>query len=57
VVGQIQRQLALIGVSDNPMFSQQAPKLMAMSLGSPQTLNQLATIAERMTPEIGQKQD
>lgn len=57
VVGQIQRQLALIGVSDNPMFSQQAPKLMAMSLGSPQTMNQLATIAERMTPEMGQKQD
>lgn len=57
VVGQIQRQIAMIGMSDNPIFNQQAPRLMAMSLGSPQTTNQLATLAERMTPVMGDKQD
>lgn len=56
VVGQIQRQIAMIGISDNSTLSQQAPRLMAMSLGSPQTPNQLATIAERMTPTMGEKQ-
>lgn len=57
VAGQIQRQIALIGMSSNPAFNQQAPRLMAMTLGAPQTANQLATIAERMTPVMGDKQD
>lgn len=57
VVGQIQRQIAAIGLSDNPALQQQAPELMAMALGAPQTMNQLATIAERMTPAMGEKQD
>ena len=57
VTGQINRQIALIGISAHPILSQEASQLMAMSLGSPQTMNQLATIAERMTPTLGAKQN
>jgi hypothetical protein len=57
VTGQINRQIALIGISAHPSLSQEASRLMAMSLGSPQTMNQLATIAERMTPALGDKQN
>jgi hypothetical protein len=55
--GQINLQLTSIGISVHPSLSQEASRLMAMSLGSPQTMNQLATIAERMTPAIGEKQN
>jgi len=57
VTGQINRQIALIGMSAHPSLGQEASQLMAMSLGSPQTMNQLATIAERMTPALGDKQN
>jgi len=56
VSGQINHQIYLMGRSPNPMLAMDASRLMAMSLGSPQTLNQLATIAERMTPTMGDKQ-
>ncbi|KQQ39189.1 hypothetical protein ASF61_22270 [Duganella sp. Leaf126] len=56
VVGQIQRQLAMVALSANSTFNERAPRLMAMSLGAPQTLNQLSTIAERMTAQMGDKQ-
>lgn len=56
VSGQINHQIYLMGKSPNPMLAMDASRLMAMSLGSPQTLNQLATIAERMTPTMGDKQ-
>ncbi|WP_312510672.1 hypothetical protein [Massilia sp.] len=57
VTGQINRQIALIGISAHPTLGQEASRLMALSLGSPQTMNQLATIAERMTPTLGDKQN
>jgi hypothetical protein len=56
-MGQINRHLASIGISVYPSLSQEASRLMALSLGSPQTMNQLATIAERMTPAMGDKQN
>jgi hypothetical protein len=56
-VGQLQRYIALAGMSDNLLLREQAPQLMAMSLGAPQTTNQLATIAERMTEVMGDKQN
>jgi hypothetical protein len=56
VAGQILRQVASLGLSEHSELQQQASAVMALSLGSPQTLNQLATIAERMTPIMGDKQ-
>jgi len=56
-MGQINRHLAAIGISAHPSLSVEASRLMAMSLGSAQTMNQLATIAERMTPVLGDKQN
>ncbi len=43
--------------SADPELSAEAPALMAMILGAPQTLNHMETIAERMTPDFGEKQD
>jgi hypothetical protein len=57
VTGQITLQIAQIGRGAHPHLSQEASQLMAMALGSPQTMNQLATIAERMTPIMGDKQN
>ena len=57
VVGQIARQIALANQSGVSDLSAEAPELMAMILGAPQTSNHLETIAERMTPVLGEKQD
>ncbi len=57
VTGLISRQIAMANQSTNPTLSSQAPELMAMFLGAPQTLNHMETIAERMTDEFGGKQD
>lgn len=56
-MGQLQYQIAAISSSDNALLASQAPQLMAMTLGAPQTMNQLATIAERMTGVMGAKQN
>ncbi len=57
VSAQIARQIAVAGGSLDPSMRQDAPVLMAMILGAPQTMNHLSTIAERMTPTMGDKQD
>jgi hypothetical protein len=56
VAGKVMWQIANMGASDNQALRLQAPTLMMMALGSPQTENQLATIAERMTAVMGDKQ-
>ncbi|MET3135618.1 hypothetical protein AAKU55_005930 [Oxalobacteraceae bacterium GrIS 1.11] len=57
VLGQIQRQIALVGFSDNSALRGEATELMAMALEAPQTMNHLETVAERMTATMGSKQD
>ncbi|MYM29526.1 hypothetical protein GTP58_14445 [Duganella sp. CY15W] len=56
VMGQITRQIAAAGLSPDAAISGEAPRLMAMALGAPQTLNHLNTVAERMTLAMGDKQ-
>jgi hypothetical protein len=55
-MGQITRQIAAAGMSTDSSISAEAPVLMAMALGAPQTMNHLNTIAERMTVAMGDKQ-
>jgi hypothetical protein len=57
VLGKIQLQIVAIGLSDNTSMHDQAPELMAMALGATQTMNHLGTVAERMTSQMGDKQD
>jgi hypothetical protein len=57
VLGQVARQIAAAGLCENRAINQQAPELMALVLSAPQTMNHLATVAERMTPVMGDKQD
>jgi hypothetical protein len=57
VVGQIARQIAWASEGMNTKLSAQAPEMLALLLGAPQTLNHLETIAERMTTDLGGKQD
>ncbi|KQQ34778.1 hypothetical protein ASF61_22435 [Duganella sp. Leaf126] len=57
VSAQIARQIAAAGSSINPSMRADAPMLMAKLLEAPQTINHLNTIAERMTPVMGDKQD
>jgi hypothetical protein len=56
VIGKIQLQVASIG-RENAGLQGQAHEIMALALGAPQTTNQLETIAEHMTPRMGDKQD
>lgn len=57
VQGQILQQVAMAGLSNNQALRDQAPQLLAMSLGAPQTINHLETITERMTVAMGDKQN
>jgi hypothetical protein len=57
VFGQIVRQIAAARKSENPLLREQAPELMDLALGAPQSMNHLNTIAERMTPIMGDKQE
>jgi len=57
VVGKILWQIQKINSGGNQALQVAAPDVMEMALGAPQTQNQLATIAERMTPVMGGKQD
>lgn len=57
VSAQIARQVVAAGGSLDPSMRQEAPMLMAKILEAPQTMNHLSTIAERMTPVMGEKQD
>lgn len=54
VLGKIQFQVAAVGPG---VLQEQAHEVMALALGAPQTINQLETIAEHMTPQMGDKQD
>ena len=56
VSAQIARQIAVAGGSLDPSMRAEAPMLMAKLLEAPQTMNHLNTIAERMTPVMGDKQ-
>jgi hypothetical protein len=57
VQGQIYRQIASAGLSDNLALRDLAPQILAMATGAPQTSNHLETITERMTLAMGDKQD
>jgi hypothetical protein len=57
VVGKIMWQIHNVGSSNNQALRSEVPGIIEMALGAPQTRNQLATIAERMTPVMGDKQD
>ena len=57
VSAQIARQVVAAGGSLDPSMRQEAPMLMAKILEAPQTMNHLSTIAERMTPVMGDKQN
>jgi hypothetical protein len=54
VLGKIQFQVAAMS---SGLLRDQAHEVMALALGAPQTLNQLETIAEHMTAQMGEKQD
>jgi hypothetical protein len=56
VSAQIARQVAAASGSLDPSMRDEAPMLMAKILEAPQTMNHLNTIAERMTPVMGDKQ-
>ena len=57
VAGQLHRQIAEFSRNNDPLINAQVPRLLSMALGACQTENQLITIAERMTPTLGAKQD
>jgi hypothetical protein len=56
VMGKIQFQLATIH-GGRSAVQDHAREAIALALGAPQTMNQLATIAERITDRMGDKQD
>ncbi len=56
VLGKIQLQIASMSIGVEGI-REQAHELMALALGAPQTTNQLETVAEHMTPTMGDKQD
>lgn len=57
VLGQLARQIAEARKSASLPLSRSAPELMEMLIRALQTTNHLVTIAERMTPIMGDKQD
>lgn len=57
VLGKIYLQIASLRTGASTALQAQASELTALALGAPQTSNQLATIAERMTEQMGDKQD
>lgn len=57
VVGKILWQIQQVSNGNNQALKMEVPNIMRMALGAPQTPNQLETIAERMTPTMGDKQN
>jgi hypothetical protein len=57
VMGQILNQIVAARQSKNPLLSEQAPEVIKLALEAPQSINHLYTIAERMTPVMGDKQE
>ncbi|MDB5937409.1 MAG: hypothetical protein JWQ01_4753 [Massilia sp.] len=57
VLGKIHLQVASLRAGASVALQAQASELTALALGAPQTPNQLETIAEHMTEQMGDKQD